>query len=371
MSELFEAKSVVIGAGIVGLAIARELAIAGFEPLILERHDGIGQETSSRNSEVIHAGIYYPPGSAKARHCARGRDMLYDYCRERSIAHRQCGKLIVACDMDEVSALEGIAKRASLNGASLDLLDGSEARSMEPNLCAAAALHSPVTGIVDSHALMLSLLGDAQDAGANLALSTSVLSGECGPDEKITLNIGGNEPCQIVTPFLVNAAGLNASRVAVSIYGLPEPPRLQFVKGNYFTLNAASPFQRLIYPAPRDGGLGIHLTLDLAGRARFGPDTEWLEESDPEQIDYTVTAHRLNHFEAEIRRYWPELPVRALQPDYTGIRPKLSGETYPDFRIDDAETHGVSGYVGLYGIESPGLTSALSIAREVCASLQK
>lgn len=367
--EVFDTGAVVIGAGVLGLAIARELALAGHEPLILERNDGIGQETSARNSEVIHAGIYYPSGSAKARHCVRGRDLLLRYARSRSVPYRQCGKLIVAADHSEITALESITHHAAENGVALSMLAQDQALRLEPELHCEGALLSPLTGIIDSHAFMLSLLGEAEDAGAQLVLKTDVKCGTVLPDGRFEIEIGGEAPVLLHTPLLINAAGLNASRVASSIEGVPMPPRLSYVKGNYFSYSGSSPFSHLIYPVPREGGLGVHLTLDLAGRARFGPDTEWLEETEPDQINYTVDASRAVQFETAIRSYWPRLPSGLLAPDYSGVRPKIAGEAYPDFEIVTPDISDVLGYAGLYGIESPGLTAALSIAEEVVSKI--
>lgn len=364
--ESFEVEAVVIGAGVVGLAVARALARAGCAPLILERNTGFGEETSARNSEVIHAGIYYPPGSLKAQHCVAGRQMLYEYCAARGVPHQRCGKLIVACDAAEAAKLDGIASHAAANGVDdLRLIDGPEAQRLEPQLQAKAALVSPSTGIIDSHAFMLSLLGEAEAHGAELITRTEVVSGELHADGAIELAVGGPEPMRLHTRHVVNAAGLHAPTIAARIEGFSAPPALSLVKGNYFSLATRAPFRRLIYPVPVDGGLGVHLTLDMAGRGKFGPDTEWLDETDPDRIDYRVDPLRGEGFYAAIRRYWPNLPDGALAPDYAGLRPKLAGSAYPDFRIDGPQAHGAVGHVMLYGIESPGLTSALSIADSV------
>jgi L-2-hydroxyglutarate oxidase LhgO len=357
---------VVVGAGVVGLAVARELALAGRSVIVIESADGIGTETSSRNSEVIHAGLYYPPGSLKARLCVEGRGRLYAYCAERGIPHRRCGKLVVATDAAELEAIAAIGERGRTNGCTdLRMLGGPEARAMEPALTAdlAGALWSPSTGIVDSHAYMLALQGEAEAAGALVALHTPFVAAEAEPGG-FTIRTGGADPGELRCAMLVNAAGLWASRVAGSVVGLDPAhvPETRFAKGNYALLQGRAPFSRLIYPAPQAHGLGVHLTLDLAGQARFGPDVEWVDA-----IDYAVDASRLAAFDEAIRRYWPGLPRGALVPGYAGIRPKLGGpqDAAADFRIDGPERHGVAGLVNLFGIESPGLTASLAIAREV------
>lgn len=352
-------QTVVIGAGVVGLAIARALAVSGREVLLLEREDAFGSITSARNSEVIHAGIYYPKDSLKARLCVRGRHALYAYCAAHGIPHRKCGKLIVACSPEEVEAFAGIARRAWDNGVEdLREITADEARAIEPHLACHGALHSPSTGIVDSHSLMLTLLGEAENAGAMLVMNTEVVSlAACGGSFR--LSTGGEEAMELVADELVNSAGLGAPALARSMEGLPDTavPQQWIAKGNYFSLSGRAPFSRLIYPAPVAGGLGIHLTLDLAGRGRFGPDVQWIEDE-----DYSVDPARGALFYDAIRRYWPGLPDGALAPDYAGIRPKLAPTGNPDFRIDGRDVHGLRGHVGLYGIESPGLTSALAIA---------
>lgn len=354
-----------VGAGVVGLACARELALRGREVLVVEAADGIGTENSSRNSEVVHAGIYYAKGSLKARLCVAGRDLLYDYCRSRGIPHRRLGKLIVATEEAEVSQLTSLEARGEANGvADLELLDRGETLRLEPALRAVAALHSPSTGIVDSHALMLAFRGEAEDAGAMLAFRCPVLGGAAG-DAGIVLECGGREPMRLACRFAVNAAGLGAQRLAASLAGLARDtiPTLRLAKGNYFTLGGRSPFTRLIYPVPGgSAGLGVHLTLDMAGRARFGPDVEWVE-----RIDYDVDPGRGRAFYAAIRTYWPGLADGALIPGYSGIRPKIQapGAAAADFVIQGEAVHGVKGLVNLYGIESPGLTSALAIASAV------
>jgi L-2-hydroxyglutarate oxidase LhgO len=354
----------IVGAGIVGLAIARALALAGHEVLVLEAESAIGTGTSSRNSEVIHAGIYYPPGSLKALLCVAGRHLLYEYCAAHGVAARRVGKLIVATEADETPALETIAVRAAASGvADLRRLDGGEARALEPALAAEAALLSPSTGIVDSHALMLAYQGDAEAAGAAIAFRTPVAAAEAtGSGLVATMADGTRLGCD----WLVNAAGHGAVPLARSIAGLPADsvPAAYLCKGSYFTLAGRSPFRHLVYPAPNQAGLGIHLTLDLAGAARFGPDTEWVEAA-----DLTVDPARAADFATAIRRYWPALPDGALQPAYAGIRPKIAGPAEPaaDFRIDGPAAHGVPGLINLFGIESPGLTASLAIGDAVAA----
>ena len=351
----------VIGAGVVGLAVARELARRGREVVIIEAAGAVGTGISSRNSEVIHAGLYYPAGSLKARLCVRGKALLYDYCAARRIAHRRCGKLVVATRAADLPRLEQIAARGGANGVDdLRLLDRAETLALEPALHAAGALLSPSSGIVDSHGLMTALLADAEAAGATLALASPVTGG--GRDrDGWRLRVGST--FELGARHVVNAAGLFAAQVAEAI-GAPAPP-LRFARGHYFSLAGRAPFSRLIYPLPVDGGLGVHLTLDLGGQARFGPDVQWLPDTDPAALSYAVDPALAPAFETEVRVYWPGLPAGALQPAYSGIRPKLSGpcEAAADFRID-ANTPGL---VQLFGIESPGLTAALALAEEVAA----
>lgn len=361
---------VVIGAGVVGLAVARALALQGREVIILEAENAFGTITSARNSEVIHAGIYYPAGSLKAQLCVRGKAMLYDYCASRHVPHQRCGKLIVATSAAQVATLEGIRARAAANGVDdLRLIDRSEAQALEPQLQCHAALLSPSTGIVDSHGLMTALLGDAENAGAMLAVQSPVLGGAVTPDG-IRLEVGaeGGSATTLLARTVVNSAGLTAPELARRIDGMPEshiPPQY-YAKGCYFTLAGRAPFSRLIYPVPEAAGLGVHLTIDLGGQARFGPNVRWIDE-----IEYGVDAADADAFYDEVRRYWPGLADGALQPGYAGIRPKISGphEAAADFRIDGPAVHGVPGLVHLFGIESPGLTSSLAIAERVCAAL--
>ena len=362
-----QVEAVVLGAGVVGLAVARALARSGREVLMLEGAGGIGTGTSSRNSEVVHAGIYYPAGSLKARLCVAGREMLYAYCAEHGVPVSPLGKLIVASTAAEAPLLDGIQARAAANGVSLQRLTGAEARDAEPALRAEAALLSSRTGIVDSHALMLAYQGDLEDRGGMIAFHAPLLGGTVAADG-IRLRVGGDAPMELSCRILVNAVGLHAPDVARSIAGLPSQtiPRAWLCKGSYYSLGVRAPFRRLIYPVPEPGGLGVHLTLDLGGQARFGPDVEWVERE-----EYDVDLARADGFYAAIRRYWPGLPDGALQPGYAGIRPKISGPHEPaaDFMLAGPQAHGVRGLVNLFGIESPGLTASLAIAEEVVAML--
>lgn len=368
-SDMMEtADCVVIGAGVVGLAVARELAVAGRDVIVLEARDEIGTETSSRNSEVIHAGIYYTPGSLKARFCVAGKRFIYAYAAERNIPHRNCAKLIVATSEAQIPTLEKIKATAAANGVTdLYMIDGTTARAMEPNLRCIAALVSPSTGIIDSHALMLAMLGDAEACGAMVAFRSPMLGGRAGSGG-IELDVGGEQPMRLRCRSVVNSAGLHAQAVARRIEGVPASsiPPAYFAKGNYFALSGKAPFTHLIYPVPEPGGLGVHITVDLAGQARFGPDVEWIEH-----IDYTVNPRRADKFYAEVRRYWPGLPDGSLQPAYAGIRPKLGpiGSPAADFFIQGPAAHGVPGLVNLFGIESPGLTASPAIAATVAQLL--
>ena len=352
---------VVVGAGVIGLAVARRLAQAGREVIVLEAAEGIGTVTSSRNSEVIHAGIYYAAGSLMARMCVGGKQALYRYCADHGIPHRNCGKLIVATTANETLKLQSIKAHAETNGVhDLQTLSGDETRKLEPALNCDAALLSPSTGIIDSHAFMLALRGDAEDAGAACAFHTPLLHAKA-EGGRIELDAGGEAPIALECRLLVNAAGLGTSAIARSIDGMPIEmiPRAYLAKGNYFSCNARAPFSRLIYPVPEPGGLGVHLTLDLAGQARFGPDVEWVDT-----IDYAVDPARAERFYPAIRRYWPTLPDGALVPGYSGIRPKIvpPAVAVQDFLIQGPRDHGVDGLINLFGIESPGLTSSLAIA---------
>lgn len=365
--------TLVIGAGVVGLAVARAMALAGREVMVLEREGAIGTGTSSRNSEVIHAGIYYPAGSLKARLCVQGKAMLYAHCAERGIAHLRCGKLIVATTPSQLASLPAIVNKAHVNGVEdLVLLDRSQAQAMEPALECLGAVWSPSTGILDSHALMLSLQGDLEHAGGLVACHAAVhsLAVVEGGIEVLTA-----DGLRLLARTVVNAAGLDACAVARRIEGLDPShvPRAWYAKGTYFTLAGRSPFQRLIYPAPEPdkhlAGLGVHLTIDLGGQAKFGPDVQWID--DP--TDWRVDPARGDAFYGEVRRYWPALPDGALLPGYAGIRPKISGphEAAADFLIQGPDTHGVPGLVNLFGIESPGLTSALAVAQRVTEITQR
>lgn len=355
---------VIVGAGVIGLALARRLALAGREVVVLEEAEGIGTVTSSRNSEVIHAGIYYPAGSWMARMCVAGRQALYRYCSEHGIPHSNCGKLIVATTPEETTKLAAIRAHAEANGvADMQTLAGEAARELEPALQCDAALLSPSTGIIDSHAYMLSLRGEAESAGAAFAFHTPMLHAKAHAG-RIEVEAGGASPMTLACDLLINAAGLNAPAVARSIEGMPVEmiPAAYLAKGNYFSCSVRAPFARLIYPVPEPGGLGVHLTLDLAGQARFGPDVEWIDS-----IDYAVDPARAARFYPAIRKYWPALPDGALLPSYSGIRPKIvpPAVARQDFLIQGPDEHGVEGLINLFGIESPGLTSSLAIADHV------
>jgi L-2-hydroxyglutarate oxidase LhgO len=364
---------VVVGAGVVGLAVARALARAGREVVLLEAADAIGTGTSSRNSEVIHAGLYYPPGSLKARLCVRGRDMLYGYCAAHGIEYRRCGKLIVATEPAQHAALQALKARAEACGVhDLQWLSAAQAQALEPQLRCTAALLSPSTGIVDSHGLMLSLLGEAEAHGTMLALK-SPLRQLRREGDGFVLQVGGDEGMQLRASAVVNSAGLFAVQLAAAFEGLPSQhlPPIHWARGHYFACPGKPAFTRLIYPMPDEAGLGVHVTLDLGGQMRFGPDVQWIDRTEPGAEDYRVQPERAAPFADAIRRYWPALPDGALQPAYAGIRPKLAGPGEPaaDFVIAGPETHGVPGLVNLFGIESPGLTAALAIADEVAARL--
>lgn len=359
---------VVIGAGVIGLAIARSLAMRRREPLVLEAEDHFGHHTSSRNSEVIHAGIYYAPGSLKARFCVSGKRMLYRFCEEYAVPYRQCGKLIVATQSDDMPSLGTLQARAEACGVSdLVRLSGKEAEAWEPALACKAALHSPSSGIVDSHALMQSLFGQIERHGGVVVFRSPVARARVLADG-FEVEVATHPPVRLHCRALINAAGLWASEIAGRIQGLDPAaiPRTRYAKGSYFTLTKRCPFSRLIYPVPEKHGLGIHLTLDLAGQGRFGPDVTWIDT-----VDYEFDAANEAQFYSAIRRYWPDLPEGALSTGYTGIRPKLVDENgvAADFRVDTHHEHGVPGLVNLYGIESPGLTSALAIAEFVADSI--
>ncbi|MBP6383179.1 MAG: NAD(P)/FAD-dependent oxidoreductase [Pseudomonadales bacterium] len=355
--------AVVIGAGVVGLAAARALALAGREVTVLEAEPRVGMHASSRNSEVIHAGIYYAPGSLKARACVTGRKMLYGYCAERGIAHRRIGKLLLAAHPDDVPVLMRYLDTARANGVDdLRVLERAEWRELEPEVEAVAAVLSPSTGIVDSHALMTSLLADIERAGGTLVCNSPVTGGAL-TGGAFALDVGGADPVRIACRTVVNCAGLRAPPVALAL-GTPPAcvPPAHFARGHWFALAGHSPFRRLVYPMPEAGGLGIHVTLDLAGQARFGPDVQWIDA-----IDYSFPDGREAAFRRAIARYYPGIATRELQPAHCGIRAKTAGpgEAAQDFRIDGSAQHGIPGLVNLFGIESPGLTSALALAEMV------
>ena len=358
--------AVVIGAGVVGLAVARALAQSGREVVVIEAEDAIGTHTSSRNSEVIHAGIYYPKGSLKARSCVAGKELLYEYCVAHGVPHRRSGKLIVATDRAQEEELLSIQKKAHANGVTdVVWMTRAQVQALEREISCVAGLYSPSTGIIDSHALMLAYLGDAEAHGAMLALKTHVLGAQVTPDGFVVHTDQIDVACRV----LVNSAGLKAPSVARTIegYDATMAPRELYAKGNYYSLTRKAPFSRLVYPVPEPGGLGVHVTLDLAGQARFGPDVEWVQG-----IDYQVDPKRSERFYAAIRKYWPGLPDGALAPGYAGIRPKTAGpgEPAPDFVVQGPAMHGVPGLVHLFGIESPGLTSSLALAGMVLGELR-
>jgi L-2-hydroxyglutarate oxidase LhgO len=360
--------AVVIGAGVVGLAVARALALSGREVVIVEAEDAIGTHTSSRNSEVIHAGIYYPQGSLKALTCVAGKELLYSYCESHGVPHRRCGKLIVATDELQMEELSNIKRKAHANEVTdVHFISKEKALALEPELRCVGALHSPSTGIIDSHALMLAYLGDAEQHGAMLALKSFVAGGDVDSDG-IVVHVGGEEAMSVKAKILVNSAGLRAPSVARTLEGYRAElaPKEYYAKGNYYSLARKNPFSRLIYPVPEPGGLGVHVTLDLAGQARFGPDVEWVD-----RIGYAVDPKRAERFYAAIRRYWPGLPDGSLLPGYAGIRPKTAGpgEPAPDFHIQGPGEHGIPGLVHLFGIESPGLTASLALAGAVLREL--
>jgi L-2-hydroxyglutarate oxidase LhgO len=360
----YQVDCIVAGAGAIGLAIARELAQAGREVIILEAEETFGRGVSSRSSEVVHAGMYYAPGSQRAKLCVEGKWMLYDFMQKHNVAYKNCGKLIVATSEDEVPALEKIMQTGAINGVDdLTLLSGDEARKLEPELACIAAILSPSTGMMDSHGVMLALLGEAENAGATLATHSPILGGRVGGSE-IEIDVGGADPMTMGCNLFVNSTSLNAPAVAAKLKGLDAAhvPMAYYGKGSYFSMAGKAPFSRLIYPCPMVGGLGVHLTIDVGGQARFGPDVEWVDEP-----DYEVDPKRAGGFYARVRRYWPGLPDGALQPSYAGVRPKIvpPGAPTQDFRIDGPDVHNVPGLINLFGMESPGLTSSLAIGRHV------
>lgn len=362
---------VVIGAGVVGLAVAREMALQGRETILLERELAFGTISSARNSEVIHAGIYYPRDSLKAKLCVEGNRLLYEYCRSHQVSTQPYGKLIVADDDTQLDDLQAILYKAQNNGVpEVKMIGGAEAMALEPQLKCVAAVLSSSTGIVDSHGYMLSLLGGFEDAGGIIACQSPLVSAKpIGENAKggFELEIGGADGMHIQTKLLINCAGMSAPAVAQQIEGLPKEqiPRAYFAKGNYFSLSGKSPFSHLIYPIPEPGGLGVHLTLDMGGQAKFGPDVEWLAIDAEDQINYTVDSKRGEGFYAAVRRYWPNLKDGALQPDYSGVRAKIVPPNAPagDFCFDGPQQHKLQGLFNLYGFESPGLTSSLAIAK--------
>src|SRR5271170_4264892 len=359
----------VVGAGVVGLAVARAAALAGHDVTVAEITGGIANGVSSRNSEVIHAGLYYPTDTLRAKLCVRGRRMLYDFCAAHGVPHRKCGKLVVATSQAELAKVETILIQAQINGVEgVEMVGGNAARAMEAELSCIGALWSPETGIIDSHGYMLALWGDLEDRGGMIAFET--------PVERMSyktphwhVQFGGSEPGTVAFDAVVNAAGLGAQAIARRIENYPagQVPRLVLAKGNYFGFAGKPVFSRLIYPTPIDGGLGVHVTLDLAGRMRFGPDVEWIGEE-----NYAVDPRRADSFYDRIRAYWPGVPAGSLVPDYCGIRPKLTGpgEKPADFMIAGEPDHGLPRLVNLFGIESPGLTSSLSLAEEVVDYLE-
>ncbi len=362
-------ESIVIGAGVVGLAVARALAVAGHETMVLEQHELIGSETSSRNSEVIHAGIYYPPGSLRATLCVRGKQLLYRFCAENNVSHARCGKLLVATHESQLPKLAAIREAAAKNGVTdLEPIGGNAARDLEPELACVAALISPSTGIVDSHGLMLALEGYIEANGGSVVLRCPVERIERDAAGFFRLTTGGDNPGTITSKNLVNSAGLHASKLARTLaFGEAyRPPETYYAKGQYYALSGRSPFKRHIYPMPDGAWLGLHATVDIGGRCKFGPDIEWTPE-----IDYSFQPEKLTKFLDFIRSYYPGLDESRLHPDYTGVRPKLyrEGDPVPDFAIHGPDRHGLEGLVALYGIESPGLTAALAIGEVVAAML--
>jgi len=364
---------VVVGAGVIGLAVAREMALQGRETILLERESAFGTVSSARNSEVIHAGIYYPKDSLKAKLCVEGNRLLYEYCRSHQVSTQPYGKLIVAADETQINDLQAILYKAQNNGVpEIKMISGDEAKGLEPNLKCVAEILSSTTGIVDSHGYMLSLLGGFEDAGGMVAYQSPLISARPignNAEDGYELEIGGADGMHIQTKLLINCAGMSAPAIAQKIEGLKQEqiPKAYFAKGNYFSLSGKSPFSHLIYPIPEPGGLGVHLTLDMGGQAKFGPDVEWLDIDAEEQIDYTVDPKRSEGFYEAVRRYWPDLKDNSLQPDYSGVRAKIVPPNSPagDFCFNGPQDHGLQGLFNLYGFESPGLTSSLAIAKHL------
>ncbi len=361
--------TVVVGAGVVGLAIARALASDGKDVLILEQKNLFGSETSARHSEVIHAGIYYPKDSLKAKLCTRGKALLYDYCETHAVQFKQLGKIIVATSSDQMGELDAIQARALANGvADLQKISATQIKQLEPEIDAKAGLLSPSTGILDSHGFMLSLLGNAESNGAMIAYNSTVDKVESGGDG-FSVHVGGDDALTLKCKCVVNAAGHGACALAKNIQNAPveNVPSAKYAKGNYFRLQGRTPVSRLIYPVPEPGGLGVHITVDMAGQCRFGPDVQWQDS-----LDYNIDETRAEHFYDAIRRYWPALKDDALVPDYAGVRPKIAfGEKlHNDFVIHGSDAHGLEGLVNLFGIESPGLTASLAIAEQVSSLLE-
>ena len=369
---------VVVGAGVVGLAVAREMALQGRETILLEREDAFGTVSSARNSEVIHAGIYYPKDSLKAKLCVEGNRLLYEYCRSHQVSTQAYGKFIVASDASQLDALQAILYKAQNNAVpNIKMISGAQAKALEPELHCEAAILSGSTGVVDSHGFMLSLLGGFEDAGGMIAYKSPLLRAKpigSHAEGGFELTIGGSDGMSIQTKLLINCAGLSAPALAQKIEGLAKDhiPRAYFAKGNYFSLSGKSPFSHLIYPIPEPGGLGVHLTLDMGGQAKFGPDVEWLDIEEEGQINYTVDQERGESFYAAVRKYWPGLKDGSLQADYSGVRAKILPPNAPagDFCFDGPVQHQLEGLFNLYGFESPGLTSCLAIAKHLEAQIK-
>ena len=369
---------VVVGAGVVGLAVAREMALQGRETILLEREASFGTISSARNSEVIHAGIYYPKDSLKAKLCVEGNRLLYEYCRSHQVSTQAYGKLIVAADTSQLDDLQAILYKAQNNQVpDIKMISGVQAKALEPELQCEAAVLSSSTGVVDSHGLMLSLLGGFEDAGGMVAYQSPLLIAKPignNAEGGFELTIGGADGMTIQTKLLINCAGLSAPALAQKIEGLSKDliPKAYFAKGNYFSLSGKSPFSHLIYPIPEPGGLGVHLTLDMGGQAKFGPDVEWLDIDEESQINYTVDQERGDSFYAAIRKYWPGLKDGSLQADYSGVRAKIVAPNAPagDFYFEGPGQHQLNGLFNLYGFESPGLTSCLAIAQHLEAQIK-